>query len=54
MVRQYLDNISVLVYTIIRTIIRTGNTCKRIPCYMHDSACRWLIAKKSENVLKLC
>ena len=22
------------------TIIRAGVTCKKIPCYMHDSACR--------------
>ena len=25
------------------TIIRTGITCKKVPCYMRDSACRWLI-----------
>ena len=24
-------------------ITRTGITCKKISCYMHDSACRWLI-----------
>ena len=29
------------------TITRTGITCKKIPCYMHDSAPRWLIV---ENV----
>ena len=23
------------------TIIQTGTTCKKIPCYMRDSACRW-------------
>ena len=28
------------------TIIRTGITCKKIPCYMPDSACRWFIIKK--------
>ena len=28
------------------TIIRTGITCKKINCYMHDSACRWFIIKK--------
>ena len=27
------------------TIIRTGITCKKIPCYMRDSACRWLIVE---------
>ena len=27
-------------------IIRTGITCKKIPCYMRDSACRWFIVKK--------
>ena len=25
------------------TLIRTGITCKKIPCYMPDSACRWRI-----------
>ena len=25
------------------TIIRTGITCKKISCYMRNSACRWLI-----------
>ena len=25
------------------TIIGTGITCKKIPCYMRDSACRWFI-----------
>ena len=27
------------------TIIRTGITCKKIPCYMRDSAGRWFIVK---------
>ena len=27
------------------TIIRTGITCKKIPCYMRDSICRWRIIK---------
>ena len=26
-----------------RTIIRTGITCKKIPCYMRNSVCRWFI-----------
>ena len=30
------------------TIIWTGITCKKIPCYMHDSACRWFIVKKAK------
>ena len=25
------------------TMIRTGITCRKIPCYMRDSACRWCI-----------
>ena len=29
-------------------IIRTGITCKEIPCYMRDSACRWFIVKKAK------
>ena len=28
-----------------RTIIRTEITCKKIPCHMRDSACRWLTVK---------
>ena len=23
-------------------------TCKKIPCYIHDSACRWLIVKNAK------
>ena len=35
------------------TIIRTKITCKKIPCYMRDSACRWFIVeKKTQNILK--
>ena len=30
------------------TIVRTGITCKKIPCYMRDSACRWFIVKKAK------
>ena len=30
------------------TITRTGITCKKIPCYMRDSACRWLIVEKAK------
>ena len=30
------------------TIIRTGITCEKIPCYMRDSACRWFIVKKAK------
>ena len=31
-----------------RNIIRTGITCKKIPCYMRDSACRWFIVKNAK------
>ena len=30
------------------TIIRTGITCKKIPCYICDSACRWPIAENAK------
>ena len=30
------------------TIIRTGRTCKKIPCHMRDSTCRWFIVKKTK------
>ena len=30
------------------SIIRTRITCKKIPCYMRDSACRWFIVKKAK------
>ena len=30
------------------TIIQTKITCKKIPCYMCDSACRWFIVKKTK------
>ena len=30
------------------TIIRTGITCKKIPCYKDDSACSWVIVKKAK------
>ena len=26
---------------------RTGITCKKIPCYMRDSACRWFIVENA-------
>ena len=28
-----------------RTVTRTGIRCKKIPCYMRDSACKWLMVK---------
>ena len=31
------------------TIIRTGITCKKIPCYMRDSASRWLVVENAYN-----
>ena len=30
------------------TIIRTGITCKKIPCYKHDSGCRWFIVENAK------
>ena len=30
------------------TIIQTGKTCKKIPCSMSTSACRWLIVEKAK------
>ena len=35
------------------TIIPAGITCKKILCFMPDSACRGLLLK-SQNILKLC
>ena len=29
-------------------IIRTAITCKKIPCYMRDSACRWFIVQRAK------
>ena len=33
------------------TIIGTGITCKKIPCYMRDSACRWFTVKKANFLI---
>ena len=30
------------------TIIQTEITCKKVSCYMRESACRWFIVKKSK------
>ena len=30
------------------TMIPTGITSKKIPCYMRDSACGWFIVKKAK------
>ena len=32
------------------TIIRTGITCKKIPYYILESACRWFIVKKTKII----
>ena len=32
----------------VASVIRTGITCKKIPCYMRDSACRWLIVQNAK------
>ena len=29
-------------------ILGTGITCKKIPCYMRGSACKWFIVKKAK------
>ena len=34
-------------YCLHGTIIRAGIACKKIPCYMRDSACRWFIVKNA-------
>ena len=30
------------------TMTRTGITCKKIPCYMRDSACSWFFVKRAK------
>ena len=30
------------------TIIRTGITCEKIPCYMRDSARKWFIVQNAK------
>ena len=30
------------------TIIESGITCKKICCYVHDSACRWLMVESTK------
>ena len=30
------------------TIIKAGIVCKKISCYMRDSACRWLIVENGK------
>ena len=30
------------------TIIRTGIACTKVPCYMRNSACRWLIVENAK------
>ena len=30
------------------TTIQTGITCRKIPCYMRNSACWWFIVKKAK------
>ena len=32
------------------TIIPAGIVCKKIPCYIYDSTCRWLIVKKAKMI----
>ena len=28
-----------------KAVIRTGKTCKEVPCYMRNSTCRWHLVK---------
>ena len=35
------------------TIIRTGITCKKTPCYMRESACKWFIVKNAKILLNI-
>ena len=30
---------------LLEAIIQTEIICNKIPCYMHDSSCKWCIAK---------
>ena len=41
----YFFNIS---YSQKKTIMQKGITYKKIPCYMHNSACKWLIIKNAK------
>ena len=36
------------------TIIQTGITCEKIPCYMRDSACSWCIVNVGLSPSKNC
>ena len=45
---MYLSKSNVHVLLRHGTILRTGITSKKIPCYMRDSACRWFIVKKAK------
>ena len=44
--------ISINVYATQGTIIRTRTTCKKIPCCMHNSACRFIAKKPIGSLLK--
>ena len=44
----YLFFLFVISYLMHESIIRAGITCKKISCYMHGSACRWLIVENSK------
>ena len=35
------------------TLIQTEIICSKIPCYMHDSACRWPIVENAK-ILQSC
>ena len=40
--------LKVIILSVHGTIRRTGITCKKVPCYMRDSAYRWFIVKKAK------
>ena len=40
--------LKVIILSVHGAIIQTGITCKKVPCYMLDSAYRWFIVKKAK------
>ena len=45
---QILTNTDMNYYSGHGTTLQTGITCKNIPCYMGNSACRWFIVQKDK------
>ena len=44
----YNQQITFMIESNHETLIRRGITCKKIPCYLHDTACRWFFVKKAK------